>query len=249
MSVAGNGLVRRGTGDVYTPTFITVAPDGTIGFDFTGHIKATGLDLNAESSGVFSELTAIRWLNSDGTLLAYLQGQNKPIPGPFKSLRMGLWNAGAGTEETGIDLGYAPALDILSVNAFAGAAAVTLIDEVGSVYTTVTYGTNWRRWNDLAASEVQVIKIGKQVRFKGRAERITAAFAYPSTFATLASIFRPTRTVIMAIPGTNGGGTNVFSRLVINTDGTCVIDGGIALGSDGSIGSSLYLDGIVFEAA
>lgn len=70
-------LRKRGSGDSYSPAFLTVAPDGSIGFDFTGHIHAQGLDLDSGANVTPPTDRRIRWLRTvDGSLAAEIYGYN-----------------------------------------------------------------------------------------------------------------------------------------------------------------------------
>jgi hypothetical protein len=60
--------------DQMSDTFVTVDAAGNIGADFTGHIHATGLDLDAALGNV-QNLNEIRWLRtSDGAVVASISG-------------------------------------------------------------------------------------------------------------------------------------------------------------------------------
>jgi hypothetical protein len=60
--------------DQMAPTVLTVDPAGNVGANFTGHIHATGLDLDAALGNV-QNLNEIRWLRtSDGAVVAALSG-------------------------------------------------------------------------------------------------------------------------------------------------------------------------------
>lgn len=69
--------------DTLQPNVITVANDGTLGADFTGHVHAQGLDLDASSISTPPDADRIRWLRtSDGAWVAALFGEYVPgVPG------------------------------------------------------------------------------------------------------------------------------------------------------------------------
>jgi hypothetical protein len=62
-------------GDFYSPDVgQTVAPDGTVTYDFQGHIKAQGLDFDAAAGAILGPST-IDWnRQSDGAMVAYVNG-------------------------------------------------------------------------------------------------------------------------------------------------------------------------------
>jgi hypothetical protein len=68
-------------GDTRTPTFITVDAQGRISAEFTGTIKAIGLDLDASPSDVNpSASSLIRWLDANGADAVDLMG-SAPVGG------------------------------------------------------------------------------------------------------------------------------------------------------------------------
>lgn len=53
------------------PNVLSINPDGTIGADFTGHVHAQGLDLDASTGPVPPSVDRVRWLRaSDGAAVA-----------------------------------------------------------------------------------------------------------------------------------------------------------------------------------
>jgi hypothetical protein len=59
--------------DGLAPTTVHVAPDGTITYDFTGHVHAEGFDLDADTAKPPSNLSKVRWLRAvDGVVVAEL---------------------------------------------------------------------------------------------------------------------------------------------------------------------------------
>jgi hypothetical protein len=74
-------------GDAMNPTFLTVAPDGTVTYDFSGHVHATlGFDIDAGTSSTPSDSSRLRWLRtSDGALVADLYAYNLPAAGSGNS--------------------------------------------------------------------------------------------------------------------------------------------------------------------
>src|SRR5947209_231784 len=57
------------------PNYLVVNPDGTIGANFTGHVHAQGLDLDAGTSSTPPDTDRVRWVRtSDGAAVAYLAG-------------------------------------------------------------------------------------------------------------------------------------------------------------------------------
>lgn len=62
--------------DSFTPDVgQTIAPDGTVTYDFAGHVAARGVDLPASTTGVAPSERVVRWLReSDGSQVAYVAG-------------------------------------------------------------------------------------------------------------------------------------------------------------------------------
>lgn len=57
------------------PTFITVNPDGTVGYDFDGHIHADGLDLDAGTIVTPPSENRVRWVEvAGGAVIAEMFG-------------------------------------------------------------------------------------------------------------------------------------------------------------------------------
>ncbi len=70
-------LKERGSGDSYSSTFINVDAAGNVTFDFTGHVHAQGLDLDAPDTLVPPSEDRIRWLRlTDGSVAADISGTN-----------------------------------------------------------------------------------------------------------------------------------------------------------------------------
>lgn len=78
-------------GDGYTPTFIRVNADGTISYDFDGHIHAQGLDLDTAPAADFSK-NQVRWTRtSDGAISGYLASVDaESVDGTFFSQMVAL---------------------------------------------------------------------------------------------------------------------------------------------------------------
>jgi hypothetical protein len=72
--------------DNLTPNVLTVAPDGTIGADFTGHVHAQGVDLNEVPITAFAPSSAIDWLDATQVVQSYVQGA---LEGIWHSLVLG----------------------------------------------------------------------------------------------------------------------------------------------------------------
>src|SRR4051812_34771973 len=52
-------------------TFVRVAPDGTVTYDFAGHVHAQGLDLDAGTNATPPDTDKLRWIRtSDGAVVA-----------------------------------------------------------------------------------------------------------------------------------------------------------------------------------
>lgn len=62
-------------------------------------------------------------------------------------------------------------------------------------WVTVPTTTNWQNFS---GSEVQVRRIGKSVRVRGRAERLTSTLTTTSTMMTLPAGFRPARVLVQS---------------------------------------------------
>lgn len=129
-------LAGLGVGDSYSPAFMTVNPDGSITFDFTGHVHAEGLDIDAGLIDDPPDEHRIRWLRaSDGAAVADFQAYEDGNSPPNAATRWDLndnWPTAADRQITQIyqmTRGTAPA------NPVVGAAA-----RIG----TGTTGTNTR---------------------------------------------------------------------------------------------------------
>lgn len=65
---------QAGGSDSLQPNVLTVAADGTIGANFTGHVHAQGVDLDAATSATPPSADVVRWLRTDtGGLVAQIQ--------------------------------------------------------------------------------------------------------------------------------------------------------------------------------
>lgn len=62
---------QLGASEAAQPNYLTVTPTGTVGANFTGHVHAQGLDLDAGTSTTPPSQDRIRWLQvSNGALIA-----------------------------------------------------------------------------------------------------------------------------------------------------------------------------------
>lgn len=61
--------------DTMVPSYIVLNPDGTIGADFTGHVHATGLDLDEAGGGGPTTAEKVAWLDSGHVERESLYGQ------------------------------------------------------------------------------------------------------------------------------------------------------------------------------
>jgi hypothetical protein len=76
-----------------------VAPDGTVSYDFEGHIKAQGLDFDAAADALLGPST-IEWHRlSDGALVAYLNGFETGAP--QETLQLGAVTPGGTLTQAG----------------------------------------------------------------------------------------------------------------------------------------------------
>ena len=138
------------------------------------------------------------------------------------------------TDEPGVDFNSWASLD----------ARLDTLEAVPT-WTTVSYATNWRRYQDLADNEVQVCLEpgGRFASMKGRIERHTAGFANPVTVMTLPVAFRPVRSQIVWLPHQDGVASNMLTRWIIGSSGTVTNDSGLQSQS-GAVGTHIYCDGL-----
>jgi hypothetical protein len=70
-ALRGN-LLGGAADETLTPTYLTIAPDGTISANFSGHVQASGVDLPAGVDAVTATNNSrVRWLRtSDGAVVA-----------------------------------------------------------------------------------------------------------------------------------------------------------------------------------
>lgn len=116
-------------------------------------------------------------------------------------------------------------------------------------WVTLSYGANWRRTSDSAAFEAQASKTKEGlVLLRGRCERITSVYTLPTTIATLPVDFRPPKGLAFAVIRNMGaGGANVV-MLLINTDGTLVVNSETETGTETEgVSDSIFLDNITYN--
>lgn len=66
---------QAGGGEQLSPNYLTITPSGLVGADFTGHVKAQGVDLPEAAGGLgFAAPSAVDWLDATATLQEFIQG-------------------------------------------------------------------------------------------------------------------------------------------------------------------------------
>lgn len=130
------------------------------------------------------------------------------------------------------------------------AALDTRLDalEATPAWATVSYGANWRRYQNLVAEEVQVAVEpgGKFALARGRVERITSAYAVPSTLFTVPANCFPTRSQIFwPVMNQSAHVNDLNVRVVVGTNGVAQVDDANTAGMTAlAIGDLIYCDGL-----
>jgi hypothetical protein len=113
------------------PNYLNVSSSGVVSATFSGHVKASGVDLPESTTAPFQATSAVDWLDSGGTVQEFLQGAQN---GNLHQLTM----------ETNANTGHGPAQLIVNVDptgaqgggsnvvAHAAAAAATVLNENGA---------------------------------------------------------------------------------------------------------------------
>lgn len=130
-------------GEQLTPNYLTLI-NGVVGADFTGHVHAQGLDLDAGTSNTPADQDRVRWLRtSDGAAVAYLFGtevlgrdilQEAALATEASNTARAqlLASSHSGTNQAGFTANAAADTGgSSSASASAGADSVTLIDSSG----------------------------------------------------------------------------------------------------------------------
>lgn len=118
-------------------------------------------------------------------------------------------------------------------------------------WTTITYGGSWRRLADSVDFEAQATKTAEGlVLLRGRVERITSVYTLPATIGTLAAAFRPPKALGLGIIRNMGAGGANLCVLLINTDGTLVVNSEAEVNAAAeveAISDTFFLDNITFS--
>lgn len=117
-----------------------------------------------------------------------------------------------------------------------------------SGWSTVTYGTNWRRLGNSASFEVQSqVGADGRVLLRGIIERQTSTYTLPNVIATLPVGMRPSVAVnLWGMRSNAANTTRIWSRLVVGTDGTISVTEEQAAFTEAST-DYIFLDGLVFS--
>ena len=112
-------------------------------------------------------------------------------------------------------------------------------------WTTVTYGTNWRRGNNSESLEVQsTVSAEGLVLLRGIIQRTTSTYTLPNTICTLPTGHRPGRDVFIWVPRTSTA--IALTRINITTAGAVIVDTDLSAFVETNA-DFIYLDGVTFS--
>lgn len=130
-------LESAGGDDAGYPSFIRVAPDGTITYDFTGHISADGIDFKETDGVTAADDGSIRWLRGGETVARFADFLNTTAA---PDLRTGIIRVGNEDSSDGTDtvLYLDASSQQLAHKAYLVALATASLESVGAVVTNGT---------------------------------------------------------------------------------------------------------------